>query len=230
MSTSPIGSNPFLSSLESAGSSSTSGASGMSALGNANTFYNLLVTQLTNQDPLNPMSNTDLSAQLAQFSTASGVQAMQQSMATLTAQLAQTQSLQAASLVGRNVVFDDNSLSLGASGGSAGGFTLASGAQDVQVQISNAAGQIVNTLDLGSMGAGVQAFNWNGTDASGAAAAPGSYTFAVQATAANGASVGAAPFGSGQVVSVMLNAGSSPTLQIQGQSGSIPLSGVVGVM
>ena len=76
MSTSPIGSNPFLSSLESAGSSSSSGASGMSALGNANTFYNLLVTQLTNQDPLNPMSNTDLSAQLAQFSTASGVQAM----------------------------------------------------------------------------------------------------------------------------------------------------------
>ncbi|WP_297913015.1 FlgD immunoglobulin-like domain containing protein [Thiomonas sp.] len=230
MSTSPIGNNPFLASLESTGSSSSSGTSGSSALGNANTFYNLLVTQLTNQDPLNPMSNTDLSAQLAQFSTASGVQAMQQSLAALTSQLAQTQSLQAASLVGRNVVFDDNSLSLGASGGSAGGFTLASGAQDVQVQISNAAGQVVNTLDLGSMAAGVQSFNWNGNDASGAAAGPGSYTFAVQATDANGASVGAAPFGSGQVVSVMLNGGSSPTLQIQGQNGSIPLSGVVGVM
>ena len=230
MSTAPIGNNPFLASLESTGSSSSSGTSGSSALGNANTFYNLLVTQLTNQDPLNPMSNTDLSAQLAQFSTASGVQAMQQSLAALTSQLAQTQSLQAASLVGRNVVFDDNSLSLGASGGSAGGFTLASGAQDVQVQISNAAGQVVNTLDLGSMAAGVQSFNWNGNDASGAAAGPGSYTFAVQATDANGASVGAAPFGSGQVVSVMLNGGSSPTLQIQGQNGSIPLSGVVGVM
>ncbi len=230
MSTSPIGNNPFLASLESTGSSISSGTSGSSALGNANTFYNLLVTQLTNQDPLNPMSNTDLSAQLAQFSTASGVQAMQQSLAALTSQLAQTQSLQAASLVGRNVVFDDNSLSLGASGGSAGGFTLASGAQDVQVQISNAAGQVVNTLDLGSMAAGVQSFNWNGNDASGAAAGPGSYTFAVQATDANGASVGAAPFGSGQVVSVMLNGGSSPTLQIQGQNGSIPLSGVVGVM
>ena len=230
MSTSPIGNNPFLASLESTGSSSSSGTSGSSALGSANTFYNLLVTQLTNQDPLNPMSNTDLSAQLAQFSTASGVQAMQQSLAALTSQLAQTQSLQAASLVGHNVVFDDNTLSLGASGGSAGGFTLASGAQDVQVQISNAAGQVVNTLDLGSMAAGVQSFKWNGNDAAGAAAAPGSYTFAVQATDANGASVGAAPFGSGQVVSVMLNGGSSPTLQIQGQNGSIPLSGVVGVM
>ena len=230
MSTSPIGNNPFLASLESTGSSSSSGASGSSALGSANTFYNLLVTQLTNQDPLNPMSNTDLSAQLAQFSTASGVQAMQQSLAALTSQLAQTQSLQAASLVGHNVVFDDNTLSLGASGGSAGGFTLASGAQDVQVQISNAAGQVVNTLDLGSMAAGVQSFKWNGNDAAGAPAGPGSYTFAVQATDANGASVGAAPFGSGQVVSVMLNGGSSPTLQIQGQNGSIPLSGVVGVM
>jgi flagellar basal-body rod modification protein FlgD len=76
MSTSPIGNNPFLASLESTGSSSSSGTASGSALGSANTFYNLLVTQLTNQDPLNPMSNTDLSAQLAQFSTASGVQAM----------------------------------------------------------------------------------------------------------------------------------------------------------
>lgn len=230
MSTSPISSNPFLSSLESTGSSSSSGTSGSSALSSASTFYNLLVTQLTNQDPLNPMSNSDLSAQLAQFSTASGVQAMQQSLATLTAQLAQSQSLQAASLVGQNVVFDDNTLSLGTSGGSAGGFTLASGAADVQVQISNSGGQVVDTLDLGSMGAGVQSFNWNGTDASGGAVASGSYTFSVNAVDANGASVGAAPFGSGQVVSVMLNSGSSPMLQIQGQSSSIPLSGVVGVM
>ncbi len=231
MTTSPIGSNPFLSSLEgSSASSSSSGASGIAALGDANAFYNLLVTQLTNQDPLNPMSNSNLSAQLAQFSTASGVQSMQQSLAALTAQLAQSQSLQAASLVGRNVVFDNNSLSLGASGGSAGGFTLAAGAQNVQVQVSNSAGQVVDTLNLGSLPAGVQSFHWNGTDPSGAALGPGNYSFAVQATDASGASVSATPFGSGQVVSVMLNSGSTPTLQVQGQSTGIPLTSVQGVM
>ena len=230
MTTSPIGNNPFLSSLQSSKSSSSSGASGIASMGNANTFYNLLVTQLTNQDPLNPMTNTDLSAQLAQFSTASGVQAMQQSLAALTTQLTQNQALQAASLVGRNVVFDNNTLSLGASGSSAGGFTLASGAQNVVVQVSNSAGQVVDSLNLGALPAGVQSFNWNGTDSSGTPLGAGNYTFNVQATAANGTSVGATPFGSGKVVSVMLGAGSSPSLQVQGQSSTIPLSNIQGVM
>lgn len=230
MTTSPIGNNPFLNSLQSGGSSAASGASGIASLGNANTFYNLLVTQLTNQDPLNPMTNTDLSAQLAQFSTASGVQAMQQSLAALTTQLAQTQTLQAASLVGRNVVFDNNTLSLGASGGSAGGFTLAGSAQNVVVQISNHAGQVVDSMNLGSLPAGVQSFSWDGTDSSGAPQAAGNYNFSVQATDASGASVGATPFGSGKVVSVMLGGGGSPSLQVQGQNGTIPLSNIQGVM
>lgn len=230
MTTSPIGNNPFLNSLQSSAGSAGSGASGIASLGNANTFYNLLVTQLTNQDPLNPMTNTDLSAQLAQFSTASGVQAMQQSLAALTTQLAQSQTLQAASLVGRNVVFDNNSLSLGPSGGTAGGFTLAGGAQNVVVQISNGAGQVVDSLNLGALPTGVQSFSWNGTDSSGAPLASGNYSFNVQATDASGASVGATPFGSGKVVSVMLNGGSSPSLQVQGQSGTIPLSNIQGVM
>ena len=230
MTTSPIGNNPFLSSLQASASSGSAAASGIAALGNANSFYNLLVTQLTNQDPLNPMSNTDLSAQLAQFSTASGVQSMQQSLAALTTQLAQTQSLQAASLVGRSVVFDNNTLSLGASGGSAGGFTLGGAAQNVVVQISNGAGQVVDSMNLGALPAGVQSFSWNGTDASGAPASAGNYSFSVQATDASGASVSATPFGSGKVVSVMLNGGSSPTLQVQGQSGTVPLSSIQGVM
>lgn len=232
MSTSPIGSNAFLSSLQSSSSSGTSGSSssGLSGLGNVNTFYNLLVTQLTNQDPLNPISNQDLSAQLAQFSTASGVQSMQQSMAALTAQLAQTQGLQAANLVGQNVVFDSNSLSLGASGGAAGGFTLASAAQNVQVQVVNSAGQVVDTMQLGALPTGAQAFTWDGKDASGQAAAAGNYTFNVTATDGSGQAVTATPFGAGKVQSVYLNGSSGPTLQLQGQSSTVPLSNIVGVM
>jgi flagellar basal-body rod modification protein FlgD len=229
MSTSSIGSNAFLSSLQTSGSSGTSG-SNTSGLSNVNTFYNLLVTQLTNQDPLNPMSNSDLSAQLAQFSTASGVQSIQQSMAALTAQLAQSQGLQAANLVGQNVVFDNNSISLGASGSAAGGFTLANAAQNVTVQIQNSAGQAVQSLQLGAMPTGVQTFTWNGLDSTGNPAPAGNYSVNIQATDSGGQNVAAVPFGTGKVQSVYLNASSGPSLQIQGQSGTVPLSSIQGVM
>ena len=224
--------NSLIASLQTSSSAATSGssASGMSALANANSFYNLLVTQLTNQDPLNPMSNSDLSAQLAQFSTASGVQSIQQSMAALTAQLAQSQGLQAANLVGHNVVFDSNSMSLGTSGGSAGGFTLSGAASDVQVQVLDSGGQTVDTMDLGALPAGVQSFSWDGKNSSGQQAAAGNYTFNVQAVDASGNAVGATPFGTGTVQAVLLNGSSGPALQIQGQSSTVPLNNIQGVV
>lgn len=232
MSTSPIGSNAFLSSLQTSSSSGTSGSStsGLGGLADVNTFYTLLVTQLTNQDPMNPLSNQDLSAQLAQFSTASGIQSMQQSMATLTAQLAQTQGLQAANLVGQTVVFDNNSVSLPASGTAAGGFTLASAAQNVQVQVVNSAGQTVSTLQLGALPTGVQTFTWDGSTSNGQQAPAGNYTFNVSATDGTGQSVAAVPFGTGKVQSVYLSGGNGPSLQLQGQSGTVPLSSIQGVM
>lgn len=232
MSTSPIGSNAFLSSLQTSSSSGTSGSStsGLGGLADVNTFYKLLVTQLTNQDPMNPLSNQDLSAQLAQFSTASGVQALQQSMSTLTAQLAQTQGLQAANLVGQTVVFDNNSINLPASGSTAGGFTLAAAAQNVQVQVQNSAGLTVSTLQLGALPTGVQTFTWDGTTSGGQKAPAGSYTFNVTATDGSGQPVAAVPFGTGKVQSVYLNGSKGPSLQLQGQSGTVPLSSIQGVM
>ncbi len=234
MSSSPINgsTNALIASLQTSSSAATSGsnASGMSALGNANSFYNLLVTQLTNQDPLNPMSNSDLSAQLAQFSTASGVQSIQQSMAALTAQLAQAQGLQAANLVGHNVVFDSNSMSLGASGGTAGGFTLSGAAADVQVQVLDGNGQTVDTVDLGALPAGVQSFAWDGKTAAGAQAPAGSYTFNVQAVDSSGNAVSASPFGTGTVQAVLLNGSNGASLQVQGQNSAIPLSNIQGVV
>ncbi|WP_079415139.1 flagellar hook assembly protein FlgD [Thiomonas intermedia] len=231
MSTSPISSNSFLTSLQTS-SSGTSGSStsGLGGLADVNTFYTLLVTQLTNQDPMNPMSNQDLSAQLAQFSTASGIQSMQQSMATLTAQLAQTQGLQAANLVGQTVVFDNNSISLGTSGTAAGGFTLASAAQNVQVQVVNNAGQTVDTLQLGALPTGVQTFTWDGSTANGQQAPAGNYSFNITATDNSGQAVAAVPFGTGKVQSVYLSGSNGPALQMEGQSGTVPLSSLLGVM
>lgn len=230
--TSSINSNAFLSSLMSS-NSATSGSSASAAssgtLADASNFYNLLVTQLTNQDPLNPMDPSGMSAELAQFSTASGIQSVEQSLTALTSQITQSEGLQAANLVGHNVIYNSNSLSLGSSGTAAGGFTLSGAAANVDVQVTNSAGQVVDTLQLGSMQAGVQAFSWNGTDGNGNAVAQGNYNFTVQATDSSGNSVAATPFGVGTVSSVLLGSG-GPSLELQGQSGSVPLSSLQGVI
>ena len=225
MNTSPVSANAFLASLPgSTTSSSSSGASGLAGIGSVDTFYKLLVTQLTNQDPLNPLSNQDLSAQMAQFSVASGVQQMQSSMSSMLQQLAQTQGLQAASLVGKSVALSGNQLTLN-HGAASGGFTLAAPAQDAQVLVQDSTGQAVASMDLGPMNAGTQTFSWNGQDALGQALPPGNYRFSVQAVDGSGQPVAAIPFSIGQVGAVNLGSG-GPTLQIQGNPASVPLSSV----
>ena len=227
MSASPVSANAFLASLQgstSSASSSSSGASGLAGLGNVDTFYKLLVTQLTNQDPLNPLSNQDLSAQMAQFSVASGVQQMQASMSSMLQQLSQAQGLQAGSLVGKSVALSGNQLTLN-NGAASGGFTLAAPAQDVQVQVQDSSGNAVANVDLGPLGAGTQTFSWNGQDVQGQALPPGAYQFSVQAVDGNGQAVAAIPFSIGQVSAVNLGGG-APTLQIQGNPASVPLSSV----
>ena len=127
---------------------------------NQNDFLTLLTTQLEHQDPLNPQSPSDFAAELAQFTTASGVQ-------TLNTTLGTGSGLQAASLVGKNVAVPGNALVLGSGGNANGAFNLSATAKDVNVAVLNASGSIVNTIDLGPMAAGSQNFVWNGKAADG---------------------------------------------------------------
>ncbi|PKY11234.1 flagellar biosynthesis protein FlgD [Acidithiobacillus marinus] len=221
--------NPFYQSLQtsSAGSSGTA-SSGASGLASESTFYNLLVTQLTNQDPLNPLSNQDLSSQLAQFSMANGVQAIQGSLSSLMAQINQNQGLQAASLIGKSVTTSGNQLTLSGSS-STGAYDLAGDAAAVNVLIKNSAGQTLAILPQGPQSSGMQSFSWNGKAANGSALPAGNYQFSVQAAGANGDAVTSTPYMFGVVNGVTLgNAG--PTLQLQGQQGSVPFSSVQNII
>jgi flagellar basal-body rod modification protein FlgD len=212
--------NPFYASLQSnSAASSGSASSGASGLASENTFYNLLVTQLTNQDPLNPMSNSQLSSQLAQFSVANGVQAIQGSLSSLMGQINQNQGLQAAS---RNQLTLNGGTSMGA-------YDLSSGASAVDVLIQNSAGQTLAVLPQGAQAAGMQSFSWNGADASGNALPSGTYQFSVQASGANGQSVSSTPYMAGVVSGVTLGA-AGPTLELQGQQGSVPFSAVQNII
>ena len=71
-------------------------------------FLKLLVTQLNNQDPLNPMDNAELTSQLAQMSTVSGIEKLNATVSSLAAQSGASQVLQSASLIGYNVLSPGN--------------------------------------------------------------------------------------------------------------------------
>jgi flagellar basal-body rod modification protein FlgD len=165
-------------------------------------FLKLLVTQLQNQDPMNPMENAELTTQLAQMSTVEGINKMNASLDGLLAQFKSNQVLQGASLVGRQVLAEGDALLLGS--GAAGAVELAGAADSVKIKVFGSNGALVQTLDLGKQDAGLVRFAWDGMDANGVAQAPGDYTFSATASA-GAASVAATQFTLGSVLSVSLN-------------------------
>jgi flagellar basal-body rod modification protein FlgD len=134
-----------------------------SAAGSADQFLKLLVTQLKNQDPLNPMDNAQLTSQIAQINTVSGINQLNTTVQGLSSQFLQMQTLQGASLVGKGVVVPGNKLEF-ADGRAEGGFELTSAADAVQMDVLSPAGVVVDTVQLGAQSAGLHAFNWASGD------------------------------------------------------------------
>ncbi len=144
-------------------------------------FMNLLVTQLKNQDPLNPMDNAQMTSQLAQINTVSGIEKLNTTLATLMNSYTNTQNMQAANLIGHAVLTAGNALDLGNSG-AVGGVTLASAADSVVVTVKDADDNTVQTVDLGKQDAGTFNFVWDGKDRDGNAMTQGgTYKFSIQA-------------------------------------------------
>ena len=197
----------------------SSGSSGNAATEAADRFLTLLVSQLKNQDPLNPMDNAQITTQLAQISTVSGINRLNDTVAALAASFGANQSLQAASLVGHDVLAPGDKLQL-AGGKGQGGFSLAQDAD--QVLITRA----VRKIDLGPQAAGTQAFAWDGQTDAGPAAPDGMYTFAVSATA-NGKQLGVDTLMSGHVDGVVPGSKDQATQLQIGRLGRVDLSQVV---
>jgi flagellar basal-body rod modification protein FlgD len=193
-------------------------ANGLSGTGqalNENDFLQLLTAQLENQDPLDPTSADEFASELAEFTTATGVQNLE----------ATSSGQQATALVGQNVGVNGNSLILGNSGAT-GAFNLSAAAGNVAVTITNSAGNTLASLNLGAMPAGAQTFSWNGAAASGGTAAPGTYNFSVSAVGASGAAVAVTPYTVAPVTAVTLGGNSGPMLDLGGGVAPIPLSSV----
>lgn len=185
-------------------------------------FLKLLVTQLNNQDPLNPMQNAELTSQLAQMSTVSGIEKLNAALAALVGQSSAGQVLQAASMIGHAVLTPGDQLA-GGSEPAAFAVELPSSAQSVKVAITDAQGNAVRSIDLGTLPQGLHSEIWDGKNDAGAPAAAGVYR--IQVVAANGAqTVPAATLVYAQVASVTQGAGGMSLDLASGQS--IPLADV----
>lgn len=140
-------------------------------------FLKLLVTQMKNQDPLNPLDNAQVTSQMAQLSTVSGIEKLNETLQSFT----KAQAFQAVGMIGHYVLAPGDFVNLKAGAG-AGGFELPSAAESVKVEIYDADGALVRNLDLGKQEEGASVFQWDGKTNTGAAAPDGSYSFVVKAT------------------------------------------------
>jgi flagellar basal-body rod modification protein FlgD len=160
-------------------------------------FLKLLVTQMKNQDPLNPMDNAQVTTQMAQISTVSGISQLNDAINKLLGNVSDMESVQGASLAGHQALVSGNALTL-AGGASAGAFELPAAADKVTMSVMDSAGRTVYSNTLGAQGPGMHKFSWDGTTTTGAKAADGQYTFKIDATAGS-TTVAADSFAFGRV-------------------------------
>jgi flagellar basal-body rod modification protein FlgD len=142
-------------------------------------FFALMTTQLAYQDPTKPVENSEMISQMTGFSTNSGIGTLNEQFTSFSSSMTSSQALQASSLVGRNVLVNDNSFTH-----SEGGYTQAKlmtdqPASNVMIRVENAAGEAIQTVPLGRVDGGEFAFHWDGTDANGNQAPSGAYKFKV---------------------------------------------------
>ena len=134
-------------------------ATAANTAGSQDQFLKLLVTQLQNQDPLSPMDNAELTSQIAQINTVSGIATLNTSVQGLSSQFLQMQTLQGAGLVGKSVIVPGNQLDI-ANGTAQGGFELTSPADAVKMEVLSPAGVVLDTVQLGAQSSGMHSFDW----------------------------------------------------------------------
>ncbi|MCH4812203.1 flagellar hook assembly protein FlgD [Vreelandella neptunia] len=170
------------------------GANGLSARQSdelRESFMTLLITQLQNQDPLNPMENSEMTSQLAQINTVSGIEELNSTLEGITSQMDANQALQASGLIGKGVMVSGKDILVeqddeGNSYTTPFGIELTQPAANVKATIVGEGGQVIKTLDLDGLDEGIQSFQWDGKNDQGESVASGRYSVQLEATDAEG--------------------------------------------
>jgi flagellar basal-body rod modification protein FlgD len=181
-------------------------------------FLKLLVAQMQNQDPLSPMDNAQVTSQMAQINTVSGIQQLNTSVLSLSSQFAQMQAVQGTALVGHTVVVPGNAMQITDAVGQ-GGYELAGPADQVKVEVLSPSGQVVDTLNLGAQSSGVHSFDWQ----AGSATTDSALRFRVTAT--SGTVSSAATTLISDTVNAVNTSGNTFSLELA-NSGTVPYSSV----
>ena len=162
--------------------SSSSSSTGNSAQDLQNQFLTMLVTQLQNQDPTKPMDNSQLTTQLAQINTLSGIEKLNTTLGSISGQITTSQSLQTSTLIGHGVMVDGSQVLVGSGTTTPFGVSLTTASTATSATIKDASGNTVSTVDLGALSAGVHTFSWDGTLTDGSTAPDGKYTVSIAAS------------------------------------------------
>ena len=198
--------SPTTSPSDAAGAAASLTASTSDAKATSERFLKLLVAQMQNQDPLSPMDNAQVTSQMAQINTVSGIEKL-------------NLTVQGVSLVGHDVVVPGNTLQVADDKTAQAGFELAGPADQVKVEILAPSGAVMQTLNLGAEGAGLHSFNWP----SGAATADSGLTFRVSATTGGVATTATALMR--DRVDAISTSGTSFNLELE-SSGTVPYTAV----
>ncbi|WBS01787.1 flagellar hook assembly protein FlgD [Pseudoduganella sp. SL102] len=169
-------------------------------------FMTLLITQLKNQDPLNPLDNAQVTSQLAQLNTVTGINKLNDTLETLKTDLAASQSAQAVNMINHGVLAPGKSMQV-AEGKGIFGIELGSYADTVQLDIKNSSGKVVHSLKMNNVEAGVLPLAWDGKLEDGTTAPDGTYTLALTATTSDKALTDAQALAFGTVASVSTGPG-----------------------
>lgn len=178
-------------------------------------FLKLMIAQLKNQNPLEPTTNADFVAQLAQFSSVEGIQQLNSTVGQIASGNQSSQALQASSLVGRTVKVAASSTQLDSSGGIAGTIDVPVSTAGIELSVFNASGELVFKEQLGAQSKGEVGFVWDGKNADGQVMPQGKYQVKAISTY-DGKPLQLNTYLGANVNSVTLGANNTVTLNVQG--------------
>ena len=192
-------------------------------------FLELMLTQIQHQDPLNPMESAEFFSQMAQMSTVQGISDLNTSFSAVSSSLQSSQALQASTMVGNTVLVPGDKSALVSGGQITGAIDLNNSTSNLLLNITDATGQSVRQVDLGSHGGGLAKFTWDGLDNNGNALPGGTYS--IQAAALiSGEAVAQPVLVNAKVDSVSLSkSGGEPLLNLNGL-GTVSISEVREIM
>lgn len=189
-------------------------------------FLKLLIAQLQNQDPLQPMDNQQFATQLATFNSLGQLIDIDQKLGSMQSAQGQANNFNATSMIGKQITTNGSTVSLQPGTPAAINYQLGANASKVVVNILDSSGVLWRQIVAGAQNAGNQTVLWDGTDATGNAAPAGPYNFEVNAFDINGKQIQASGYIKGTVTGVRLD-GSEPVMEVGALQ--IPLSSVTSV-